>query len=100
MIVPTKLTLESGNNTNVFNNRQIMITGGAEKISNLQAMPFQRPSQQTNSVCKNELNVTNKPDTVHTSNGDPTITILETRDSDMNGKNNRNGIRILALSVV
>ena len=77
-----------------------MITGGAEKISNLQAMPCQRPSQQTNSVCKNELNVTNKPDTVHTSNGDPTITILETRDSDMNGKNNRNSIGILAYFIM
>ena len=86
MIVPTKLTLEPVNNTNVFNNHQIMITGGTEKISNLQAVPFQRQGQQMNSVCKNELNVTNKPDTVRTSNGDPTITILETRDSDMNGK--------------
>ena len=88
MMVPTKMTLEP-TTTTLIGNHQIMIIGGAEKSNNPGnplLVPLQRTSHQTNILQRNELNVANNIEAMHTSSRDSTVTIVETSDSDINGK--------------
>ena len=105
MMMPTKLTLE-GTTATLIGNHQIMVVpiGGTEKISNNSSVPLLPPFQQqrTNGantgppkslIQGNELTITTRNvierqlmNDNNTSSNDSSITIVETSDSDMNGK--------------
>ena len=102
MMMPTKLTLE-GTAATLIGNHQIMVVpiGSNEKISN-NGMPLLPPfPQRTNApngppknvIHGNELTITTRniieqPMNNNTSSNDSSVTIVETSDSDMNGKIN------------
>ena len=105
MMMPTKLTLE-GTTATLIGNHQIMVVpiGGTEKISNNSSVPLLPPFQQQrtngantgppkNLIQGNELTITTRNvierqlmNDNNTSSNDSSITIVETSDSDMNGK--------------
>ena len=101
--MPTKLTLE-GTAATLIGNHQIMVVpiGSNEKISN-NGLPLLPPfPQRTNApngppknvIHGNELTITTRNiieqhmNNNNTSSNDSSVTIVETSDSDMNGKKN------------
>ena len=102
MMMPTKLTLD-GTAATLIGNHQIMVVpiGSNEKISNNGMPLLPHFPQRTNApngppknvIHGNELTITTRniieqPMNNNTSSNDSSVTIVETSDSDMNGKIN------------
>ena len=90
MMMPTKLTLEPTVGT-LIGSQQIMVVpiGGADKMNNngIPVLPqYQRTSPTKNLLCGSELTITRNIEPMHTSSNDSTVTIVETSDSDINGR--------------
>ena len=94
MMMPTGLTLNPTTAT-VIGNHQIMVVpigGGSDKINN-NGIPLitalQRASTTNTLAQGNELNITRNVEPMHISSNDSSITLVETSDSDVNGKHRR-----------
>ena len=94
MMMPTGLTLNPTTAT-VIGNHQIMVVpigGGSDKINN-NGIPLitalQRASTTNTMAQGNELNITRNVEPMHISSNDSSITLVETSDSDVNGKRRR-----------
>ena len=90
MMMPTKLTLDPTTAT-LIGNHQIMVVpiGGTQKINNNGiplVSPYQPIGPQKSLIHGNELTITRNVEPMHTSSNDSSVTIVETSDSDMNGK--------------
>ena len=93
--MPTKLTLEPTTAT-LIGNHQIMVVpiGSTEKINNngiplLPPYPRSTNGHQKNIIQGNELTIATKnimEQPMNTSSNDSSVTLVETSDSDMNGK--------------
>ena len=94
MMMPTGLTLNPTTAT-VIGNHQIMVVpigGGSDKINN-NGIPLitalQRASTTNTVVQRNDFNITRNVEPMHISSNDSSITLVETSDSDFNGKRRR-----------
>ena len=94
MMMPTGLTLNPTTAT-VIGNHQIMVVpigGGSDKINN-NGIPLitalQRASTTNTMAQGHELNITRNVEPMHISSNDSSITLVETSDSDVNGKHKR-----------
>ena len=94
MMMPTGLTLNPTTAT-VIGNHQIMVVpigGGSDKINN-NGIPLitalQRASTTNTVVQGNDFNITRNVEPMHISSNDSSITLVETSDSDVNGKRRR-----------
>ena len=94
MMMPTGLPRNPTTAT-VIGNHQIMVVpigGGSDKINN-NGIPLitalQRASTTNNVVQGNDFNITRNVEPMHISSNDSSITLVETSDSDVNGKPRR-----------
>ena len=94
MMMPTGLPRNPTTAT-VIGNHQIMVVpigGGSDKINN-NGIPLitalQRASTTNNVVQGNDFNITRNVEPMHISSNDSSITLVETSDSDVNGKRRR-----------
>ena len=88
--MPTKLTLDPTTAT-LIGNHQIMVVpiGGTDKLNN-NGIPlvsqYYPTGPQKSLIHGSELTITRNVEPMHTSSNDSSVTIVETSDSDMNGK--------------